>query len=509
MDSSIDRVADRSVKSDRWIIGVATLVGLSSLALLLSDNWFTRAYLEGKTGLVVFGRVVTSIKDVKRKISDDFLWVPALKDDPLYEGDSAFTGVDSEAEIQIDKSTIWMEPNSLILFKRIKGVPALDIRQGAVKARVASGQKMGFISRGGTTEVEGSGDKPAEIKMAAQESGNVQVRVVSGEAALRAGDAQQKIHEGQMAEVSDKGRLLGVKSFPLLLVSPKDGDTLLKDSSENVFFSWEAPEALKTFHIQVAYDAEFRVVTLDQQANSNSCEASSKPQRVRCTVQVHYKGMGQSFWRVTSGAFDSGVARFRLFYEKTPSPELPAFGDIIIPGTGRRLQWSDQSGAKAFQVQISKEKDFKTTAFDNVSTANSIDFPSLDEGNYFWRVRLSETTKSAKWSTVSSFTVQKTALTDPPQSLGPEQHKVFILKGGPAKVEFSWKPRSEARSYTLEVSNTSDFSHLIYSESVQRSALSWQTAKPDTYFWRVRAVVQSGQATVYGEVRSFSVIQKK
>lgn len=529
---TLEARSEREQRVDRWIIGVSTVIFGTATFLLFNDSWLIQNYLQGRGRLKTFGQMSYSFNDVRRKISDDFLWLAIKKSDEVYEGDSIFTSNDSEAEIQLSENqpTVWMEENTLIVFKRLEGSPALEIKQGKLQGKLARNQQLQIISRQGALSLKGpNSDTPAQVELSAQESGDVQLKVISGETEAKSGENTQVLRLNQEAELSSAGKGMKVRTYPIALLNPRENDTVKKDQTEIVYFSWEGPPGVSQYRIQVSFESDFLHPVLNQSVAMKDCDPRSAPVQGTkqapviggklCTISTKLQGVGMAFWRVTGEKpadrpnvpitlLDSGISRFRLFYDSAPSPRVPAFGAILELGDAAkpiRFQWNDQSGARSFRFQLARDKDFQNRVHESVTQVSRTEIPALPDGTYYWRVRVDEATQSAPWGITSTFSVQKQALPNPPELVGPiDQHK-FVRTKNATRLDFRWNPRPEAASYIFEVADTPEFEPLVFLEEVLKPSFSWEPPSNGNYYWRVRAVTKSGQATVYSASRGFRV----
>lgn len=96
-----------------------------------------------------------------------------------------------------------------------------------------------------------------------------------------------------------------------------------------------------------------------------------------------------------------------------PPPELLFPCDRqILPSIALDFDWKDLKGARWYQIQISKDRDFSKIYKDWKTPTKKfytkfIPFELLPEGKYYWRVRgIAQDDTPGKWSVVRSFIVQ-------------------------------------------------------------------------------------------------------
>lgn len=179
--------------------------------------------------------------------------------------------------------------------------------------------------------------------------------------------------------------------------------------------------------------------------------------------------------------------------------------DITLTPT---LTWDEVDEAEEYEIELSTESDFSSTVFSEdglEDTEYAIGSGTLENGTtYFWRVKALNSDGESLWSDASFTTESLNPPPDAPVLVSPDD----LATGVSMTPTMDWVDDTEAASWEIEISESSDFSSTELSEDGITS--SEYTVDPGTleyltlYYWRVRAI------NVYGESdwssRSFTTI---
>ena len=279
------------------------------------------------------------------------------------------------------------------------------------------------------------------------------------------------------------------------LLSPANGATGISTSAP---LSWNASTGATSYHVQLADDSRFR---------SNDIKFEESSVSGTSTTASGLEGGTTYFWRVSAigqggeGSFSSAWT----FTTARPPPPAPTDLAATPTATGAALSWSASAGASSYDVVVSANSDFSTSAWSkNQTTSTSESATGLLSGTmYYWRVRARNSSGSGDWSS-SSFTTLV-----PPPSVPTLSSPANSATGVSISPTLSWGTTPSADSYHVQVADDSRFrSNDIKFEdsnvvglSVQVSGLSPST----TYYWRVSAK-NSGGESAYSSSWSFRTL---
>jgi hypothetical protein len=224
---------------------------------------------------------------------------------------------------------------------------------------------------------------------------------------------------------------------------------------------------------------------------------------------------GTYYWRakaVDGAGNDSGWTATWSFTIDTTAPGVPT---LLLPANGAKtnnntpaFSWSvvtDPSGV-SYIIQIDNNSDFSSPEV-NVSGLTSSAYTTgaaLADGTYYWRVRVVDGAgNSSAWSAVRSLIVDVT-VPSVPTLLSPADG----AKTNDATPTLDWSDVTDPSgvTYSLQVANDSDFTSLkVNASGVGPSTWTTATLAQVTYYWRVRAVDGTGDASDWSTPWSFTV----
>ena len=168
---------------------------------------------------------------------------------------------------------------------------------------------------------------------------------------------------------------LKARPEPPFLLQPKH-----KIRATSVNFKWTQSSEAKSYHLQVATDALFKQIVLDQ-SNITTAEFTTEALAV-----------GNYYWRVATviernGQADQGPYSPAQSFSVLRTQSMNAFSD-----TGENninFSWPAEPG-QSFLVQISKDADFKKLVMSKDLDRPNLSIPRPDAGTYFIRVRATD-----------------------------------------------------------------------------------------------------------------------
>ena len=167
------------------------------------------------------------------------------------------------------------------------------------------------------------------------------------------------------------------------------------------------------------------------------------------------------------------------------------------------LTWDRDDAATGYRVEMSLSPTFDTTIF-TVNTTNHQTVPTkqLPMSTIYWRVQASASSVVSPWSTA---VIERSALAGP-TPVTPEDGTVLKLPQEP--VLLTWAPVTGAKEYVAEVSTDSTFADDALKDSYTQKTTSLVIPDPrvaQTYYWRVRATLDTGIYSMWSETRSYEI----
>lgn len=289
-----------------------------------------------------------------------------------------------------------------------------------------------------------------------------------------------------VVDTSEIWNFTTVTSSPIL-ISPSSNATCQPLSIQ---FRWSNVNNGISYRIQVATNSLFLTIVRDTTVTSTN-------------ATLHIPNYNTKYyWRVQALTNEgcttlwSNVDSFRT-NRIPPTPTAPDnysaghFGNVV-------LNWTAQTPAPQYEVQITGDSSFAVVMFDELVTTNSYTF-SIGDYNYqyFWRVKGIYNDCETDWSEIWSF---RTAF-NKPQNLSPPNDTLCV----PNDVIFSWDSVAGATVYRIQIAEGSIFNlaNLIVDTLVGSRTFSHFFPKSLQYYsWRVRAEY-SGNSGLWSDTNRF------
>jgi hypothetical protein len=193
--------------------------------------------------------------------------------------------------------------------------------------------------------------------------------------------------------------------------------------------------------------------------------------------------------RMYAGTYGRGSWYIDLIMDiPTPTLASPTTNTKNRDINGLQLSWNNVNVATSYHVQVSKNSNFSTVAFENQNvsgTSVTID-QNLDYfSDYFWRVRAKAGGNQSQWSNTWIFKTKIGLAT----LVAPINDKV----NEPIQTEFTWSQVTGAIKYYIQVSTTQNFANIEKSDSTESNKITLSQLTHNTkYYWRVRVLGPDG-----------------
>jgi len=166
-----------------------------------------------------------------------------------------------------------------------------------------------------------------------------------------------------------------------------------------------------------------------------------------------------------------------------------------------RFEWEPYEKNSKYILEISNASTRKLIKTQKVS-GSSVEI-SLPVGNYRWRL-----VPESKFEVTSSKEQFAIISSKPLQVLLPQPNFKFASVKQKPKIIFRWAKEEFFKSYTLEISNTIDFSNPIFRKDSFSDELLVDNLSFGTYFYRILAQpILAGMQPKTSEVRKFEILQ--
>lgn len=540
------RLKDYILGIDGLFLAVAALVLGASLYYFFQDDGLTGA---SKIEMTPVGQFAASRNDVRRRIQSGFAWATVAPNDVVFEGDSIFTGEESDANIQLSNGgRIQIDPKSLVVVKTQGKGLRLDLQYGSLVGKVNKETPL-FIAQNGRLQELSAKDAEVRIESAGPDQetkievvkGEVEMRAVTAKAAVAsrkkavkpkaiarpsdveeeptaAAVAPQIIRQSEVVQIKPSAAPV-IQKVAITLLSPENGKTVWLPLGQGIEFRWKltgSSSAVKS-RIEFSRDLQFDPPAF-----------SAEVAGVTFALPDDKRPTGTFNWRVhpigggSTALLPSAPSRLTVFPDVPPLPAFPGDGQEFAfnPEDGEKgkqvlMSWEDQAGSSEFELQLASDSEFKKILMEKKTAANSEKTALLTAGTYFWKVKGLNPQRSAPpWSRTMRFSVEEAAkrpdtpvfkqtlleyeipstaldrvTTSSPWS-GPG---VAIDPNSSERITpFRWSEVSSAEAYEIEMSGNEVFSNSIKLDTGKDLQFAPKAVKPGSVFVRVRAKGRKG-----------------
>ncbi|MEQ9091710.1 MAG: T9SS type A sorting domain-containing protein [Balneola sp.] len=277
------------------------------------------------------------------------------------------------------------------------------------------------------------------------------------------------------------------------LLSPTDDQT---DIDTLTTFVWNNADRASSYTFQISTDSLFGSIFLDVITSDTSENVGGME------FQQEY------FWRVKSSN-SAGESEYSMVNSFTVKAEDASVPELLSPSNNIQevelspnFAWGSAQGATKYEFQLSSILDFSSLTENQTlnDTTYSISSDLDYETQYFWRVRGIGVSDTSDWSPVFNF---RTIVDKPeaPDLISPEDGAVDL----DVTSLFKWTSVKNAESYTLQISEVSDFTTTLFESTLSDTmetadGFDYQSA----YYWRVKASNSTGDSE-YSTTFSFTV----
>nr|BFD67285.1 hypothetical protein HAGR004_23070 [Bdellovibrio sp. HAGR004] len=509
-------------RTEKMIFTGALLVLMVFSYFLYDDSLlFPKA---NNSALELIGSVAVSQNDVRRKNLDTFSWLPASRQDSVYQNDSIFTGDRSEATIQLQDGTqIRIEPNSLITLNLKNGQMNLDLRYGNLTGELAQGASLTITSGKEEFKLESAPTNTQEkpkIRFNKAHSGTVDLKLISGDVKYIDQKKQtvKELPKNAVVAVKKDGEIKTVEKPQLLLKTADNINWLRINPDDPLPFEWSGKGDIARYELEISPSEDFSTVALSK---------TTSEQRAAVTDPLQ---PGPYFWRVKTfdrnGEVGVTSAAQRMNISHLTGPEITTplqAAQINLElkvkpkeelATTTEVQWKAPSQLKSFTWQIAQDPEFQTILKEGQTDSLAALTPRLSSGTYWVRVQgQTENKNISPWSEPVSFTLNLGAHKEERPNRPVLVTKKVEFKAPSAKdrnpaspeaPKLAWKPVLQVKAYQLQIAKDVSFAEPEKYE-VTQNQVAWSQFKPGKHYYRVFAKGLNGLVSEPSEVGTIDV----
>ena len=443
-------------------------------------------------------------KVAQRKFTDRVVWERLQQNSPLYDEDTIRTSDLSSATITFNGGEVLaVHENTMVqIFKSSDGTVRLSVGDGGVDVDTSESKASSMaieMKDGSLVNLEAGSRLSASSRSDGESSIQLQSGsgLVAGQVALSAGQTV-KVENGHVQKV------------PLSVTSISNDLWILNNEKTPapVHLEWVAEESSSSgkFVVQTSRSKDF-----------DKIESEIEVQNINyADIPV---SEGNLYWRVFEEYEPAKMVSGKIHMSNLIPPELSAPADNATYKYRKTLpqinfSWDESQLAQYYRLEVSSTPDFYSPEISKDLDGLSYAASDLEEGTYFWRVtpyyNLNNTGFKGS-SKVASFTIQKAEILTKPVTVSPADNASLFYVTKDLNTTFRWQKEDVEAEYELVLSNTEDFSSIIYSDFTKQNRLQ-KDFTPDslpagTYYWKVcrQALADEGLEEEWSDVKTFDV----
>ena len=206
-----------------------------------------------------------------------------------------------------------------------------------------------------------------------------------------------------------------------------------------------------------------------------------------------------SFSYAAGAAYVYSLAELDIFATPHMLSDTVSISDVALDW---RDSINDAVGIKEYIVQYANNRAFINAISQTVS-ASEMNISELDDAKYYWRVKsVNNDDEESNWSITNDFIVDNVAPQTPREIVNPVAGSIG------ASVDLDWRNSSSSLSgikeYVVEYADNADFEGAL-TKSSSTSDIILNNLVNGTYYWHVKAVDNSNNASDWSSVNDFTV----
>jgi hypothetical protein len=389
---------------DMWLAALAALVAAASLTAAFTVGTLR----DDGAATPTVASVKQSSGQVKLRLAATLGWKNVVRGVDVHDGDALFVPPGAEATLAFaDGTELALDERTLVVVERPRAGPrTVTLRQGSVSGRAGS-EGLTLATAAGEARLEAAAEAHVELT----ERNELEVAVKKGAAKVKGQGAETRVASGQRVAAAETGTT-ALAPWPVLLGAPEAQARLpFRGTPPPVTLSWSGTVPAGA-RVQVARDRLFAFVEQELAATETS-------------VVLPAPASGITWWRVVdaSGRPVSEARRFTCSEDVSPVAMFPRNGEVLLapPGTEVAFAWTPLPGITRYRLELSSNQGFEPVArAEVVSGATARLRLDLNEGAWFWRVRVDDEGGAGVPSEGRRFRVIHKGIPDAPELLTPE-----------------------------------------------------------------------------------------
>lgn len=303
--------------------------------------------------------------------------------------------------------------------------------------------------------------------------------------------------------VSSAAKLILVRdSAPVITTPKKTGYYSYFSKRPSVNIVWKRSAAATSYRVEVARDAGFKKIIATETTSGISYKYTPPGKgRFYCRVTSLYSFSSSSFSSPPVQLLVKKTARYR-------APELvtPRSGKQVslrgLFNKGIFLNWQADGEASRYEVQISRDRNFKTIKHRHDTVTNFVTLKEkLSNGTWYWRVRgIGDGGEKFPPTKASRFVVVDSVAITP---LSPASGASFSSMG--KTIAFSWRDPDGTGRYRVDVMKMPGDKKGFISKRSGSTRITLGGVPAGKFYWKVSRIGGGGKIVTSTKPRLFIV----
>lgn len=255
-------------------------------------------------------------------------------------------------------------------------------------------------------------------------------------------------------------------------------------------FNWDAVDKAQKYRFQVADSSAFDSLLVNAVSGSTRGYYEDLPN-------------GQYALRVRGIDADGlegvdAVQPFTVAAHPQPPALIGLRDKVIVRDATPEFGWSRPVDIEQFHLQVSANDAFDSLVADESTLRSERYTPSaeLAAGHYYWRVAsIDGAGVRGPWSDAAAFEFR--AEPDAPVLEAPAL--------GESEIDFHWRDAGAGMRYQFQLDTDAEFPSIILDQVVESPQITIDRPTASAYFFRVRAIDDTGYASPWSPTQTFSI----
>lgn len=534
-------------KFDRIILSGA-VVGLTALGYLLYDDSILTQSARFRDTQNSLGRIESTTHDVRQKYNSDFEWNAVKISQPVFLGDSLFTGENSTATLELkDGSKITIEENSLVTMSSRHNQLMLDFKFGNFTGDIAENSNLKIRTEDEVVEIKPEPEKKARVQIRKTKRQKIAVKSVANTPITSTPQSVRPATPPTSfptiaapkpvaiaptpASTPPPAAVLPPREYKLIAIEPIDQQVFYPHATKAIKFKWTADQDLKKFIVEFSDSPSFEKI-LNKVTVNSAFELTSPLDNLAASSSDSTKqDKLVRYWRVhavdNSDKILISTANQSYVVQKMETPKIisPLMNSVlhVHRNLDHKILDTDQvkvefSYSTKCQIEYSIATDSRFTKeveHKTISTFTTLS-SHLKENTYYIRARALTQSIATPWSEPNVFAVQ---IEEPKEGILPpkltQQHIKFTppadLESPPKPNQsptISWKKSESAAQYKFEISRSADFANAQIALTSNLSH-TWTNFSPGMWYFRISSLTEGGRLSKSSSAGDIEVLLPK